>query len=162
MNTRFSNKYQIAIGTSCMKNKVLVLGISAAIALGSCTGSADNKNENGPHGMPRPGTVVATMQETVLDDTLNHTKCTVKVIADSLIERGVYDVEAGYGPNSASGKFTMPKGGEDLIPILRKGNMPCSFIIGFKVAKDTTFYDYFEVICTRTATRMEYIKGYTF
>jgi hypothetical protein len=48
--------------------------------------------------MPLPGTVIDSMKETVLDDTLNHTICSVKVIADSLIDRGAYDVEASPGP----------------------------------------------------------------
>ena len=142
--------------------KALIPALLITIIFCSCSGTSGSSSNKDSHGMPLPGTVIDSMRETVLDDTLNHTVCTVKVIADSLIDRGVYDVEASYGPNTASGKFTMPKGGEDLLPVLKKGKMPCSFIIGFKVAKDTTFYEYFEVISTRTATRMEYLKGYTF
>ena len=98
----------------------------------------------------------------VTDDPLNKFTFTIKVIADSNVQTGVYDVDVDYGPNFAEGQFTMPKGGEDLKPLVRKGDKPNSYIVGFKVAGDTTFYDYFEISSSKSSTKMQYIKAYTF
>jgi len=54
----------------------------------------------------------------------------------------------------------MPKGAEDIKPIIRKGSTPYTYIIGFKVAGDTTFYEYFQVSATNTDMKMGYIKAY--
>ena len=102
------------------------------------------------------------MEMPITDDPLNKFIFSIKVIADSNIKAGVYDVDVDYGPNFAEGTFTMPKGGEDLKPVIRKGAAPYTYIIGFKVAGDTTFYDYFEVSSSRTNTKMQYIRAYTF
>ena len=98
----------------------------------------------------------------VTDDALNHFTFSIKVIADSDITDGIYDVDADYGPNFAEGKFAMPKGIEDAKPIIRKGSEPYTFIIGFRLPGDTTFNDYFLVSGTKHSTKMEYIKAYTF
>lgn len=111
---------------------------------------------------PKPGTIVASAEMPVTDDPLNHFIFSVKVIADSNIRSGVYDVDADYGPNFAEGQFTMPQGAWDMKPIIRKGNSPYTYIIGFKVPGDTTFYEYFEVRSNRITTKMQYLKAYTF
>ena len=98
----------------------------------------------------------------VTDDPLNHFVFSVNVIADSNVRAGVYDVDVNYGPNFSEGQFTMPKGGEDLKPVIKKGSMPSTFIIGFRVPGDTTFYDYFEISSSIRTTKMQYVKAYTF
>jgi hypothetical protein len=113
--------------------------------------------------LPKPGNVVAAdSMEATTADKLNHFNFTVRVIADSNVASGVYDVDADFGPNFSTGQFTMPKGGEALKPLIRKGSAPYTFIIGFRVNGDTTFYDYFEVSSNRHATKMQYLKAYTF
>jgi hypothetical protein len=84
------------------------------------------------------------------------------VIADSAVADGVYDVDVDFGPNFAESKMTLPKGGEHFTPVIRKGSQSYSYIIGFRIPEDTTFYDYFEVTSTRGQTKMQYIKAYTF
>jgi hypothetical protein len=111
---------------------------------------------------PKPGYVVAADSMPISEDKLNHFTFAVKVIADSSVTSGVYDVDADFGPNFSTGQFTMPKGCESLQPLLRKGSAPYTFVIGFKVKGDTTFYDYFEVSSNRHATKMQYLKAYTF
>jgi hypothetical protein len=133
----------------------------AALAFTSCGSSQDKNNKESAKQFPKPGTVVASAEMPVADDSLNHFVFSVKVIADSNIRSGVYDVDVDYGPNFAEGQFTMPKGGEDFVPVIRKVNAS-KFIIGFKVPRDTTFYDYFEVSSNKKSTRMQYLKGYTF
>lgn len=112
--------------------------------------------------IPKPGTIVASAEVPVTDDTLNHFTCSVKVVADSNVAGGVYDVEAEYGPNFATNQFTMPAGAADYTLNIRKEKSPYSFIIGFTLPHDTTFYDYFEVILSKSVTRMQYTKAYTF
>ena len=126
----------------------------------SCSAPENNQHTNKE--LPKPGKVVTSAQMPVKDDTLNHFTFSVKVIADSNVSAGVYDVDADYGPNFASGKFTMPKGGENFTPVIRKGDAPYTFIIGFRAPGDTTFYDYFEVSSSRFATKMQYLKAYNY
>jgi len=134
---------------------------ASALLYASCNNTGSS-NEYKAKNFPKPGTIVVTAQMPVTDDPLNHFTFSVKVIADSNIKAGVYDIDADYGPNFAEGQLTMPKGGEDLKPLIRKGNAPYTYIIGFKIAGDTTFYDYFEVSSSRSATKMQYLKAYTF
>ncbi len=141
-----------------MKKTIILYTSISALLFISCGGA----NEQKPKQFPKPGTTIATMQMPVTDDPLNHFMFSIKIIADSDITSGVYDVDADYGPNFAEGKFTMPKGIEDIKPIIRKGSDPYTFIIGFKLAGDTTFNDYFEVSSNKSSTKMTYIKSYTF
>lgn len=86
----------------------------------------------------------------------------VKIVADSAVDKGIYIADVTFGNNTAQGKFTMPKGIEHVAPVLRHGNTPYTGIVGFKLEKDTSFYDYFEISCTKQNTRMGYINSYTF
>jgi hypothetical protein len=111
---------------------------------------------------PKPGTTMAEAHMPVTEDALNHSVFSVKVIADSNVALGIYDVDADFGANFAEGQFTMPKGCEDAKPVIRKGSKPYTYIVGFKIAGDTTFYDYFQVSSAHSSTKMQYIKAYTF
>ncbi len=139
------------------KTALLAFSISV-FALFGCNSS----NEDKPAEFPKPGTIVASAVTPVTDDTLNKFIFSIKVIADSNVRSGVYDVDVDYGPNFAEGQFTMPKGGESLKPVIRKNAVANSYIIGFKMAGDTTFYDYFEVSSNKSSTKMQYIKAYSF
>lgn len=109
-----------------------------------------------------PGTVIDSFSEAVTEDKLNHFNYTVKIIADSAVNKGIYIAEAAYGPNVARGKFTMPKGMEQAKPILKKCASGHCNIVGFRLDGDTTFYDYFEINSTKTETGMRYINSYSF
>lgn len=142
-----------------MKKRTLFrLGVSALL-LASCTGNnpAESKKQ-----FPKPGTVVAEAAMPITEDALNHATFSVKVVADSDITSGVYDVDADFGPNFGEGKFTMPKGAEDAKPVIKKGAEPYTLVIGFRMPGDTTFYEYFEVASSKNNTRMQYIRTYTF
>ena len=140
--------------------KITCLSLAAlALLFVACKNSKSSGDE---HKVPAPGTVVASAEMPVTDDPLNKFTFSIKVVADSNVAGGVYDVDADYGPNYANGQFTMPKGGESLKPVIRKGNEPYTYIIGFKVAGDTTFYDYFQVSSSKVATKMQYIRAYSF
>ena len=142
-------------------NKSL-LTLIAISALTACNNAHDNNGGQHVKQFPKPGTVVASAEIPIAEDKLNHFSFSVKVVADSNISAGVYDVDADFGPNFAEGQFTMPKGGEDLKPVIRRGSQPYTFVIGFQIAGDTTFYDYYEVTSDHNATKMQYLKAYTF
>ncbi len=145
-----------------MKNKIFSVLLGAGSLLTSCQNSATVNKSSKKVRLPVPGTIIDSLSSPVTEDKLNHFFCSVKIIADSNIAAGVYDIDADYGPNFAEGKLTMPKGAENSRLLVRKGTIPCSFIIGFRIPDDTTFYDYFEVDFSKTATKMQYIKAYTF
>lgn len=137
--------------------KYLLSGFAVFLILTSCN------NNKGEVSAPKLGTVLATDEMPVVGDTLNRFKFSVTVKADSDVAKGVYDVTAVWGPNTADTKFTMPKGGESLLPILRRSSgKPNSFIIGFKAGKDTTFNEYFEASGTKGTIKMMYVKAYSF
>src|SRR4051812_19436174 len=52
--------------------------------------------------LPKPGTTIAEAQMPI-EDALNHFIFSVKVVADSEIANGVYDVDADFGPNFGEG-----------------------------------------------------------
>ena len=139
-----------------MKNYLLASIIALAF-LGSC-----NNGENKAAQKVKPGEILAKEEMAIVGDTLNKFKFSVTVKADSEVEKGVYDVSASWGNNTADSKFTMPKGGEDLKPILRHANKPNAYIIGFRAGKDTTFNEYFEVSGVNGTLKMQYVKSYSF
>ncbi len=112
--------------------------------------------------MPAPGTFITADSMPVTEDKLNKFMFAVSIVADSDIADGVYDVNAHYEYHDADGKFTMPKEIKSARPLIRTGKDPYTYVIGFKIAGDTTFYDYFEVRATESSIRMEYLKAYTF
>jgi len=143
-----------------MKNANLFSFVLGSVIFASCAGN--DAAEHAKKQFPKPGTVVAEATMPITDDTINHFTFSVKVVADSDIVNGVYDVDADFGPNFGEGKFSMPRGAEDAKPVIRKGAEPYTWIIGFRIAGDTTFYDYFEVSSSKSNTKMQYIKAYTF
>jgi len=145
---------------SLMRKRFLFLPLTIVCFAACKNEQAINKTEKKLP--PKPGTVVAAAEMPVNDDPLNHFKFSVKVVADSNIADGVYDVDADFGPNFAQGQLTMPKGGENLTPVIKRSDKPYTFIIGFKVGNDTTFYDYFEVSSDKHTTKMQYVKAYSF
>ena len=138
-----------------IKNLFLYSPLIAMLAI-----SCNQKNDS--NSTPKLGTVLAKEEMPVVGDSLNKFTFSLTVKADSQIEKGVYDVSAVWGNNTAESKFTMPKGGEALTPILRKSSKPNAFIIGFKAGKDTTFNDYYEVSGVNGTIKMMYVKSYSF
>ena len=142
------------------KSGLLLFGVALlTVSLYSCN---NNTEEHKQKKFPKPGATIAEAKMPIVEDAINHSVFSVKVIADSDVATGVYDVDADFGTNFGEGKFTMPKGAEDATPVIRKGDAPYTYIIGFRIAGDTTFYDYFQVNCSKSNTKMEYIKAYSF
>lgn len=110
---------------------------------------------------PPKGTVVAA-DSILIPDPLNKLYFAVHIISDEPL-KGRYDVLAHYGNNNAKGNFTMPKGGEALLPILKKPSTdPYSYVVAFRYGQsDTTLYDYFQVSGQKGKIEMKYLKAYS-
>lgn len=137
-----------------------------AILLLSCS-APSGKNGSGDVGSstytpPAPGTIVATQSVPVVEDQLNQSNYRVTVQATDRSSKGTYNVNVVFGNNTAQSEFTMPRGGETLKPLMRKGEEPYTFIIGFRSEDDDTFYDYYQVSASRGMIEMKYLKAYSF
>jgi hypothetical protein len=137
--------------------KIVTTAALTAIVFAACNGSANDEQA----GTLKPGTVVAHDEYAIKEDTLNNAMHTIKVVADSAVDKGIYGIDVSYGKNFAHGGFTMPKGGERLRPLIRRGTGH-TYIVGFRMKDDTTFYDYVEVTSNRENTRIQYINSYSF
>ncbi|MDR3681354.1 MAG: hypothetical protein P4L41_15415 [Flavipsychrobacter sp.] len=145
-----------------MKKCILFCCSFVLLIAASCSGHKDN-DDNGTYAPPPPGHIVAADSVKVKDDPNNFTyKVTVKT-GDNTASYGVYDVVAEWGPNTAESQFTMPRGGEKLKPLIKKGTEPYTYIIGFHYGDDKkTFYDYYQVTGTKGMVEAKYIKAYSF
>jgi len=129
----------------------------------SCNNKGNDSKAKAPaKHFPKPGTVVASAKMTVKSDTINKFTFGIDIVADSDIASGVYDIDANYEYYTTEGILTMPKGGEDFKPVIRKGTEPYTYIIGFYMPGDTTFYDYMQVSATKSQMSIKYIKAYSF
>lgn len=106
------------------------------------------------------GTIIAADSMRFTEDKLNDFYFAVKVTTTEHSDKGTYAVEASVGPKEAASKFTMPRGGEEVVPVLKKGDEPFSYIIGFYYNNDTTFYDYYKIAADASTIQMKYTKAY--
>ncbi|MBS1689909.1 MAG: hypothetical protein JSS96_14365 [Bacteroidetes bacterium] len=150
-----------------LMRKHLLFVSACALAISSC-GNNNTTSKNTAASTLVPGSIIAADSEAIKEDNLNDFSFSVKIIADSNSNtKGSYTVQAAYGVDNAEGQLAMPKNAEYLKPLLRKGDEPYTYIVGFKFGNDTTFHDYFEISAARVAAqrraiKMEYIKAYTF
>lgn len=113
------------------------------------------------YSQPVAGTIIAADSMAITEDQLNHNYFSVKIVSSNAAP-GSYNVVAAWGFNTAEGHLTMPKGGENIKPVLKRSAEPYSYLVGFNLKGDTTFYDYFLVNAQRGMISMKYIKAYTF
>jgi len=111
--------------------------------------------------VPKPNTVVAS-DSIRIPDPLNDLYYSIEVVAGKESNKGVYEVLVTYGHNDASTQLTMPEADKPIIPEVRRGNEPYSYIIGFHYGTDTTFNDYYYVRAGKGKTIMKYMKAYSF
>lgn len=126
---------------------------------------------------PAAGSIVAADSMKV-DDKLNDFYFAVVLTSSHKNKEGgndygfVYDLDAHFGPNDAMSSITMPKGGRNLQPLLRKvDNEEYGYIIGFIPGKSmggdgNTFMPYYLVKAVKTAANVAIeikgIKQYSF
>lgn len=146
-----------------MKKTDRLLFILICILAAGCQGShRTGKDTQRTHVSLLPGTVIAKDSMPVKEDKLNNFTFGITVSADSDVANGVYNIKVNYEYHTEQGQFTMPEEIKNVRPLLRRADQPYTYIIGFKITGDTTFYDYYQVKATSSSIRMEYIKGYTF
>ena len=147
-----------------MKHILAILTI--ALFLFSCKNEASQKTtEETPasYAPPPPGTILLA-DSIRIPDNLNERYFIVKLIANEYTGKGTYDVRIFYGHNDASTQITFPHGGtEPILPKMKKGNEPLSYIIGFYYGEeDTTFYEYYEVKGAEGKIETNYLSAYSF
>ncbi len=111
---------------------------------------------------PAPGTLIDSIGQPIVEDSLNNSISYVTIKADSSIKDGIYDIHAEYGNNIADGKFAMPKGLKNYTLKLIKTDTPYFYLIGFRYPEDTIFHEYMLIKSLRNSIAMKYLKSYTF
>jgi hypothetical protein len=107
-------------------------------------------------------TLLAADSVKVVEDSLNNTFFSVKLLTSDKTAKGIYNVNAAWGYNIAASKFTLPKGAEQFKPALHREAAPYSFMIGFHMEDDTTFYPYYQVKAEEGTIKMNYVRSYSF
>lgn len=137
----------------------------AVTIFAGCANSNESDNSGGSntgtYPVPKPNTVVAS-DSMRIPDALNELYYSIEVIATDRSNKGLYEVLVTYGHNDASGQLSMPEADKPIIPEVRRGSEPFTYIIGFHHGADTSFNDYFLVQAGRGQTSMKYIKAYSF
>lgn len=110
---------------------------------------------------PKAGSIVVADTIAIAEDKLNDQSFSVTVFTNDSSVNGSYDVAAAWGYNMANTSIRMPYGGEDFKPLLRKGDAPYSYIIGFHFNDDTIFHDYYEITAREGQIAARYIRAYT-
>ncbi|RYY51524.1 MAG: hypothetical protein EOO06_00545 [Chitinophagaceae bacterium] len=109
------------------------------------------------------GLVMVADSMPITEDPLNKPYFTVKLIStEHTAHYGAYKVVADWAKNHAESEFAMPRGGEQLKPVLRKSNEPYTYVIGFHYEDEPEFYDYYQVSAARGEIKMKYLKAYSF
>lgn len=152
-----------------LQMKYLSILLISAICC-SCSNVADNtsarsgnsiRTESGKFKPPPAGTILAA-DSMKIRDPLNTFYFAVKIVSNKHSNYGSYDVVAHYGPNEAKSAFSFPKEGRHIMPVLKKGKEPFTYIIGFYWDNDPHFYDYYQVSARKGEIMMKYIKAYSF
>lgn len=129
-----------------------MLWVIVVMLLGACNNAANNaevlnystENETKNLFSELPvNSIIAADSTPVTEDKLNHFYFSVRIKTTDKTKYGTYLIEAVYGANTAESEFTLPKGGEYLKPVLKKGSKPYSYIVGFFF--QNKFHEYYEV-----------------
>jgi len=110
-----------------------------------------------------PGTVILS-DSMLIPDPLNKLYFSVKLVSNEFTTQGTYDVQMDYAHNTAAVQITFPrKGTQEIIPKMKKGTRPFSYIIGFNYGvDDPTFYDYYLIEANAGKIETRYLKAYSF
>lgn len=107
------------------------------------------------------GTVVVADTNDIIEDKLNNHHFSVTVFATDSSINGSYDIETAWGYNTAYTTIRMPYGGEHFTPLIRKGDRPYTYLIGFNFDDDTTFREYYEISGNKGQIKTRYTRSYT-
>lgn len=142
-----------------MKHSVLAV----CIALLSCnSGGSTYTQRTAVDITSAAGIIIAADSQFIIEEKPNDFYFSVNIETTETSARGNYLVNATWGRANAQGHLTMPKGLEHKKPVIHKTEQPYSYLIGFYLENDTTFYDYFLITAERGMIKMRYVKAYTF
>lgn len=108
------------------------------------------------------GTIIAADSTPIKEEQLNNFVFSIKISTTAKTNKGRYTIDAAWGYNTANREIVMPKNDYALVPVLKRTGDPYSYIIGFYLQDDTTFYDYYAVKGDHGNISMGYTKGYRF
>lgn len=151
-----------------MKNYAAIVLAAWCLLSASCNSagkkeSGQKQTESNAEEHIEPGQVMVADSMPIVEDPLNKPYFSVKLIStDHTAHYGAYRVVADWGSNHAESEFAMPRGGEQLKPVLRKGTEAYTYIIGFLYEDQPDFYDYYQVSAAKGEIKMKYIKAYSF
>ena len=97
-------------------------------------------------------------------DPLNKLYFSVKLVANKFTSQGTYDVQIDYAHHTITTQLTFPREGiQDILPRMKKGTKPFSYIIGFNYGReDSTFYEYYLIDASAGKIETRYLKAYSF
>ena len=125
-----------------------------------------------PQWIPPPAGTVVAADSMKLADELNNSYFAVKLVASPANDKPgtmgyVYDLYVHCGANEGMQQITMPKGGRNLKPLIRRAaNDRTTYIVGFIPGRDfggdTTFLEYYSVSEDGRNIKVKALKSYTF
>lgn len=95
-----------------------------------------------------------------IDEKETYFKVAIKTTNYS--HKGRYEIATSWYDREMNLQFSMPRGAEDVMPVLVKMPEPYSFLVGFYYGKDTTFYDYYSIKGSLNGVNAGYTKAYSF
>jgi hypothetical protein len=150
--------------------KTLPPALIALVLFGCGTPTTDEKKSWEGWTPPAAGTIVVTDSMKVSADSLNDFQFSVLLTVsenNAQADRNGfrYDVQARYGHGEARGEVVMPRGGNNLQPLLRR-DTGSTYIIGFipgaAYGGDTSFHPYYLVKGSRQGIEVKALKSYSF
>lgn len=138
---------------NCCFLLLLVWLFAACKDSSNAVGDTASKEQVNSYVVPKPGTVVATMEQAIANDDLNKRKFKVSVIADEHSDVGIYKVKLEYGFNINETTIELPEWTEGVVlkPLLEKAEEQNYFKIGFG-AGDGKFRELYDVKADQSGT----------
>ena len=155
-----------------MNCRIIILLLPFILFMNGCSDNETNNSHDESAWTPPPAGTLVAADSMKIDDPLNNFYFAVKLSTSPANEMSgnygfVYDMDMHCGPNKGVQQLTMPKGGNNLKPLIRRakdGNP--AFIIGFIPGKeyggDTTFQEYYSITAEGKNMKVKALKAYRF
>lgn len=94
---------------------------------------------------------------------VDDTAClSVAITTTAYTHKGRYQISTSWAGIEHITQLTMPRGAEDAVPELVRGDEPYTYIIRFRYGAVDTFYDYYRIAGSQAGIDAKYIKAYVF
>ena len=155
-----------------MNCRITLLILPIILLINGCSSNETANSRDESAWTPPPSGTLVAADSMKIDDPLNNFYFAVKLSVSPANKMSgnygfVYDMAIHCGPNKGVQQLTMPKGGDNLKPLIRraKDGSP-EFIIGFIPGKayggDTTFQEYYSVKAEGKNMSVKALKAYRF